>query len=291
MGYDGAVALARPAGFDDLDEASRARRHGADPVGEHRRFVERVGDEQYRRAGGPPQPQHFIAHQQPGLRVECAERLVEQNEPWLQHQCPCDADPLAHAAGQLRRIGARKILQSDEGESVVDAAAHLGFADAVTAQSECGVVPHRQPRKARILLEYDADAFGDFAVHRLAFECHRSRRRPLQAGKHVEESRLATARRADDGEELAFAKLQIDRTQRLDRRLVAGAGIDARDRGQLGVDIPRNGDGRSFHFCKSLGRNEVSIILLRSTSWSSMPTYFMARTVVSRSGISIRPSL
>ena len=107
---------------------------------------------------------------QPRLRVERAERLVEQNEARLQHQRARDADALPHAAGQLRRIGLGKVLQSHEGECIVDAAADLRRGNAAPPQSECGVVPHRQPGEARVFLKHDADAVGDFAVNRLAFE-------------------------------------------------------------------------------------------------------------------------
>ena len=95
---------------DDVDEAAGPRRHHADAVGQHRRLVERMRDQQHGRAGLAPQPQQLVAHQQPGLLVERAERLVEQDQPRLQHQRAGDADALAHAAGQLRRIGAGEIL-------------------------------------------------------------------------------------------------------------------------------------------------------------------------------------
>ena len=67
-----------------------------------------MGDQQHGGAGLAPQPQHFVAHQQARLLVERAERLVEQDQPRLQHQRARDADALAHAAGELRRIGAAK---------------------------------------------------------------------------------------------------------------------------------------------------------------------------------------
>src|SRR5260221_10701648 len=71
--HNRAVALARPAGLDHVEETARTCRHRADAVGQHGRLVERVGDQQHRRVGAPPQPQHLVAHQEPGLRVERAE--------------------------------------------------------------------------------------------------------------------------------------------------------------------------------------------------------------------------
>src|SRR6202043_2565084 len=127
------------------------------------------------------------------------------------------------------------------------------------------------------------------AAHRLALERHRAGGWPFQGGGHFEERRLAATRRSDHGEELALAQVQIDRSERVDRRLIAGAGKNARYGCKLRVDIARH--GVHFTCCKSLGRNEASIILERSGSLSIMPTYFIARTVLTRSGISICPSL
>ena len=114
------VALARPAGGDDVEKAPGTRGHHADPVGEHRRFVQRVGDQQHRGAGLAPQAQQLVAHQQARLLVERAERLVEQDEARLEHQRARDAHALAHAAGELRRVGAREFLQAHELDGVAD---------------------------------------------------------------------------------------------------------------------------------------------------------------------------
>ena len=42
--------LARPVCLDQIDEAAGTGRHHADAVRQHRRFVQRVGDQQH---GGP----------------------------------------------------------------------------------------------------------------------------------------------------------------------------------------------------------------------------------------------
>ena len=59
--------------------------------------------------GLAPEPQQFVAHQQPRLLIERAERLVEQDQSRLHHQRAGDADALAHAAGELRRDRRRRI--------------------------------------------------------------------------------------------------------------------------------------------------------------------------------------
>ncbi len=96
------------AGGHDVDEAAGARRHHADAVGQHRRLVEGVGDEQHGGPGLAPQAQEFVAHEQAGLLVQRAERLIEQDQARLGDQRAGDADPLAHPARELRRIGVRR---------------------------------------------------------------------------------------------------------------------------------------------------------------------------------------
>src|SRR5512134_1326556 len=113
-GDDGRVALAWPAGGDDVEEAPGARRHHADAVGEHGGLVQRVGDEQDGGAGLAPQAQQLVAHQQARLLVERAERLVEEDQARLEHQRARDAHALSHAAGELRRVGARELPQAHE---------------------------------------------------------------------------------------------------------------------------------------------------------------------------------
>ncbi len=116
--------------------------------------------EEHGRAGLAPQAQQLIAHQQARLLVERAERLVEQDEPRLQDERARDANTLAHAAGELRRIRAHEIGEPHEGERVVDPAADLARLHAGAAQPERHVVPHAEPGKARVLLEHDPDAVG-----------------------------------------------------------------------------------------------------------------------------------
>ena len=167
---DAAVALARPAGLDEIDEHARARRHHADAVRQQRGLVERVGDQQDGGAGLAPQLEQLVAHQQPGLLVERAERLVEQQQARPRHQGAGDAEPLAHAAGELRRIGLRKRRQAHEGERMLDALADFRLGHAGAAQRERGVVVDGEPGKARVLLEHHADAVRHLAGDRLALE-------------------------------------------------------------------------------------------------------------------------
>ena len=171
------------------------------------------------------------------LRIEGAERLVEQNKAWLQHERAGDADTLPHAAGKLRGIGAGEVRQPHEGQRVIDAAADFRRGHAAATQAERGVVPHRQPRKAGILLKDDADAVRHLARDWTALERHRAGRGLLEAGQHLQQSGLAAAGRTDDGEKLAASEVEIDRSERMNRSRAGGPRIDPRHAREAGVDF------------------------------------------------------
>src|SRR5262249_24898694 len=111
----------------------------------------------------------------------------------------------------------------------------------------------------------------------------------LQPSQHLEQCGLAAAGWTDDGKELAALELQIDRSERMNRRRTGDPRIDARHTREGGGEVLS--PGRDAHFFRSGGRNEVSTILVRSTSFCSIPTPFIACTVCSSNGISMRPSL
>ena len=59
------------------------------------------------------------------VQVECAERLVEQKDPWLGADGTSDGDTLLLTAGQLGGEAFFVAGHADEGESLVDAARDL----------------------------------------------------------------------------------------------------------------------------------------------------------------------
>ena len=78
------------------------------------------------------------------------------------------------------------------------------------AQREGGVVIGREPWKARVLLEHDADAVRHAARDGTPFEGHRARRWARKPGNDVEKRRLSAAGGPDDGKELALAQLEVE---------------------------------------------------------------------------------
>ena len=207
-------------------------------------------DQQHGGAGLAPQPQQFLAHQQTGLLIERAERLVEQDQPRLQHQCACDAHALAHAAGELRRIGIGEFAQAHEADGVIDAPRGLGRFEAGAAQAERDIVVHAEPRQRGVFLEHDADAVRH-AGNRLALEDNRAFGRRRQPRQNIEQRGFAAAGGADHAEEFAAPDIEVDRAERTQLRTrgqIEGAG----NAGQPGVNVIQR-RGHSLP-CRSLGK-------------------------------------
>jgi hypothetical protein len=198
-----------------------------------------VSDEEDRRPGLPPQLEELLAHQQPGLLVERAERLVEQDQARLHDKGTSDTDALAHAAGELRRIALSKIGEAHDPQGARDppTAFHLGKLR--FAQAEADVALDGEPRDRSVLLEHDADAVGHAAVDRPALEGDRALGRGGEPGDQFEQGRLAAARRPDHGKELALAQVEVERPQCVNTARGGGKHLDH-------IAEPRMDRGRSL---------------------------------------------
>ncbi len=114
-------------------------------------------------------------------------------------------------------------------------------------------------------IPFTLDIAGDGTV----LEGHRARGCRLEAREDLQQCRLAASRWPDDAEKLAPLEVEVDRTQRVDRLMAGHRWIDARHASEAGMDdVVRL---RHF-FCTPAGRNERSIIALRSGSFWINPT-------------------
>src|SRR3954469_1298488 len=161
-----------------------------------------MGNEEDSGAGLTPQLQNLISHEKARLLVESAKRFVEQDKARFQDQRACDADALAHAAGELSWVGPREIAQAHQPHDVINTPLDLAWHGAPATQPEGDVVPNGQPSEGRILLEDDADTLGYLADDRLPLEAHRTVGRFSKPGDELKQGGLAAAGRADDGKEL-----------------------------------------------------------------------------------------
>ena len=145
------------------------------------------------------------------LEVEGAERLVEEQHLGVVDQRAGDGDALLLAAGELVRLALGEVAELHELQHVVDLLLHR--LDAPPAQPEGDVLGDVQVREERVRLE---DGVHRPLVRRqigdvLVAEEDRAGGRLLKPGDHAERGGLATARRAEQGEERALRDGQFER--------------------------------------------------------------------------------
>ena len=131
--------------------------HDADAVRHAEGFVLIVRHEHRRDADGALNladraPQLFA-----DLRVERAERLVEQQHARLVRQRASERDALLLTARELARQALVVALERDEPQQLRAPAAPVGAPHAARAQRELDVVGHRHVAEQRVVLEHEAD--------------------------------------------------------------------------------------------------------------------------------------
>ncbi len=173
--------------------------------------------EEHGGAGLAPQPEKLVTHQESRLLIERAEGLVEKDQPRLHYERAGDANALAHAAREVRRMTGGEIRKANELQGLAYPVVDFGSTYARAAQAERDVLRHVEPGERGVLLEHDADAIGRLTRDSAAFELDLAIGHRGQTGDHFEERRLAAARRADHREELTALDLEIDRTERVQR--------------------------------------------------------------------------
>src|SRR4051794_3520125 len=93
-----------------------------------------------------------------------------------------------------------------------------------TAQPEGDIVPDGEPGQARILLEDDTDPGRHVARDALPLEGDGAGAGRGQPGERLQQRGLAAAGGADHGDELAAREIEIDRPERVDRRVAVARG-------------------------------------------------------------------
>ena len=158
-----------------------------------------------------------------GRGVEGAGRLVGEHDGGVGDQRPGDRDPLLLAAGQRAREVPAAVAEADPVEQVADPVAVRPVAG--QAQREADVLLGGEVGHQVEALEDEADPLaaqpgavvlvpvGDV----LAVDEDPAVGRPLEAGRAVEERRLAGAGRAHDGGEGAGREGEVDTGERGDR--------------------------------------------------------------------------
>ncbi len=175
-------------------------------------------DEQHGLPCPVPEPQQLqievVAHD----LVECAERLIHQQQFRLERKCARDRGALLHAAGQLPGKPGGEIVEPDEAEVMLRPLLALRLGQAENLQRQRHIAGDRAPRIERRRLE-------DIAVlprqPRLAGGEPVDRKPPagrlLEIGDDPQQGGLAAAGGAYEGDELAGFDRKIDLRQCIDR--------------------------------------------------------------------------
>jgi hypothetical protein len=214
----------------DVLDPARSRRHHDDAVGEGDRLHEIVRDEHDGLARRRPERQELLLEEQPGLRVERAERLVHEDEGGVVEERAGDVRPLPHAARELVRVVVLESLESDLLDQRTGAPAALDGRNAAKLERDPDVLGERAPGEEVVPLGDVPDRRGD-SRDRMSTEEDPPPAGPREAHGQVEECRLATARGADDRDKLPLRHREVDGVER-QHPLAAGVELlaDALDR-------------------------------------------------------------
>src|SRR5262249_18410119 len=106
------------------------------------------------------------------LLVEGSQRLVHENQAWLEDERSRERHPLLLAARELRRSAIAKLPQPDDVESTVDASLDLVLRAFAHREREGDIVRNRHVWEERVALKHHADValIGRQGIDRAAVE-------------------------------------------------------------------------------------------------------------------------
>ena len=176
------------------------------------------------------------AHLHAQLGVEVRQRLVHQERLRLAHDRPAHRHPLALAARQLTGSPIEVLGELEDPGRLLDALVDLGLGHLLQLEREGDVVAHREVRVQRVRLEHHRDVavLGLEVVDDLVADAQLTRRDRLQPGDHPQRGRLATARRADEHEELAVGHVERELVHGVEPVLVHLVDLLERDAAHCG---------------------------------------------------------
>ncbi len=193
-----------------------------------------MGDQEDGLAALAPDREQLGLHDFARLCVERGKGLVEQQDARIDCECARHVDALAHAARELVRVVALEASETRHGDEFFRDLRGLRPGLARKREPIGHVLDHGLPGQQRILLEHHGAVRAGLSDAGAVHE-HGTVGRLQQSVDDAQQRGLAAAARAHDRDELALTDREVDRTQRLDRRLVAadeGLGdiVDAQDR-------------------------------------------------------------
>ncbi len=220
-------------------DAGGARREHHDPVGEHDRLGDGMGDEGSWCRALPRSGQILCAPLARQL-VDRTEGLVEQKELGFGHEGTGDRRPLAHAAGQGAGTGIGEAVEADEGDELVHGLRVGRFRREVEARSML-------PRTLRHGSREGPGGHGETgAAHGLGGADHRWRSRRKSAPRGPRSSAGWWTCRSPDGPTSAVVRpganvMSSGATADASRKVLASAGTRSRAAGRAAHRIRRHG--------------------------------------------------
>ena len=222
---------------DDLavgeEEHAVGDRRGVRVVGDHHGRLAEVGDH-------AAQEREDLAA---GARVEVAGRLVGEHDRRPRDERAGDRDALLLAAGELGRAVAEPLGEADlVGELAHPLAVRLAAGEREREHDVLGRREHRQQveeleDEADVLTPQEREVVVGELRDVLAGDRHAALGRAVEAGEDVHQRRLAGARRAHDGGQLAGGDAEVDAAQRVDAGLALAVAADEAGRLDDGVGV------------------------------------------------------
>ena len=203
--------------------------------------MQAVGDEDDGLSGAPPDVEEPLAHQDPCLLVERAERLVHQEDLGVDRQRASDRHALLHPARQLARVLVGEAGEPERAEQLAGDPATARRRHALELEAELDVLQRGPPRKEASVLEHGRDAPGIRPRHRLAVDQEAPLIGRHETTQHAEQRGLAAPGRADERAELAFTDRERDVMERFHRAraggIALGDGLDGDQRAARGGHV------------------------------------------------------
>src|SRR5690348_8360449 len=185
--------------------------------------------------------------------IQCAGRLVGENQLRLLHQRARDRHPLLLATGQFRRTQVRTRTQTDFLQRHARALRSIRIGDAEITQGQHHLLKRGQCGEQVEALEDEAGVLHPKAIQRLAIPApqvfaqrdHTSGIGPLQPGENGQQRALAATGRPGDQGELPGINLQRQPAQDFRAQLAAGEPLAQIAGDQCVHDIHRNNSAGS----------------------------------------------
>src|SRR5205085_5943057 len=194
--------------------------HDADAIGDDQGFFLVVRDVDRGDPKRTLQIADVISQLDAQFGVEIRQRLVHQQNLWLDHDRPRESDPLLLPARKLVRQSRGIAAEADELQRAGDALGDLTARAATILESERDVFAHRHVRENGVVRKHEPDiaAIRRHVVDALAGDPHLATVMADKTRHSAQERGLAATGRSQKGEELARLDVEIDVVKRLHAR-------------------------------------------------------------------------